>query len=84
MVVQSLTAFIPENKGACLLLTSLLISDTAMINPEQPAIVYGLRGNVYTFLDVSGPGRDLHSGSYGGAINNPLNALGTYYRGFKR
>lgn len=71
----SLAAFIPENKGL-LAADVALISDTAMINPEQPAIVYGLRGNVYTFLDVSGPGRDLHSGSYGGAINNPLNALG--------
>jgi acetylornithine deacetylase/succinyl-diaminopimelate desuccinylase-like protein len=72
---ESLEAFIPQNKEL-LSANVTLISDTAMINPDQPAIVYSLRGNVYTFIDITGPIRDLHSGSYGGAINNPLNALG--------
>ncbi len=72
---ESLTAFIPENEEL-LAADVVLISDTAMISPDRPAIVYGLRGNLYTFLDVTGPERDLHSGSYGGGIDNPLNALG--------
>lgn len=72
---ESLTAFLPENEEL-LAADVVLISDTAMLSPELPTIVYGLRGNVYTFLDIKGPERDLHSGSYGGGIDNPLNALG--------
>lgn len=53
----------------------VLISDTPMVSKELPAIVYGLRGMCYVFLDVTGPSHDLHSGSYGGGIDNPLNAL---------
>jgi acetylornithine deacetylase/succinyl-diaminopimelate desuccinylase-like protein len=71
----SLAAFIPENKER-LAADVALVSDTAIVSEDQPAIVYGLRGMVYTFVDISGPGRDLHSGSYGGGINNPLNVLG--------
>ena len=71
----SLEAFIPENKEL-LSADVALVSDTAIVNKDQPAIVYGLRGMVYTFLDITGPERDLHSGSYGGGINNPLNVLG--------
>ncbi len=52
-----------------------VISDTAMISPSQPAIVYGLRGLYVFFIDVTGPDHDLHSGTYGGAVNNPINAL---------
>ena len=51
------------------------ISDTSMISPTQPSIVYGLRGMTYIQVEVSGPGRDLHSGQYGGAIYNPIQAL---------
>lgn len=71
----SLEAFIPENR---LLLDAdvALISDTAMVNPDTPAIVYGLRGMLYSLLDITGPSRDLHSGSFGGGINNPLNVIG--------
>jgi acetylornithine deacetylase/succinyl-diaminopimelate desuccinylase-like protein len=71
----SLAAFIPEQKDL-LAADVTLISDTAMLNPDQPAIVYGLRGLCYVLLDVTGPGRDLHSGNYGGGIDNPLNVLG--------
>ena len=71
----SLEAFIPRDKEL-LAADVALVSDTAIVNAHQPAIVYGLRGMVYTFLDITGPERDLHSGSFGGGINNPLNALG--------
>ncbi len=71
----SLAAFIPQNKDL-LAADVALVSDTAILSPEQPAIVYGLRGMCYILMDVTGPGRDLHSGSFGGGINNPLNVLG--------
>lgn len=78
----SLTEFIPENKEL-LAADVVLISDSAMLNREQPAIVYGLRGMTYAFVDVQGPGRDLHSGGYGGGIDNPLNVLGHIIAGLK-
>ncbi len=59
------------------------ISDTAMLEDDQPAIIYGLRGLCYVLMDVQGPGRDLHSGAYGGAIDNPLNALAHIIAGLK-
>jgi acetylornithine deacetylase/succinyl-diaminopimelate desuccinylase-like protein len=52
-----------------------LISDTRMLAPDRPAITYGLRGSLAFELEVSGPPRDLHSGAFGGAIHNPLQAL---------
>ena len=72
---ESLTAFIPQNK-AKLAADLALVSDTAMVSAQQPAIVYGLRGLCYAFIDIIGPRRDLHSGAFGGGINNPLNVLG--------
>lgn len=53
----------------------ILISDTHMLSPEQPSILYGLRGMVAAELTVTTAGRDLHSGSYGGAIHNANQAL---------
>jgi len=52
-----------------------LISDTAMFSPETPSITYGLRGLAYAEITLQGPNRDLHSGNYGGAVHNPINAL---------
>lgn len=72
---ESLRAFIPRNRDL-LAADSALISDSAMLSPGKPALVYGLRGNCHILIDITGPGRDLHSGTYGGGINNPLNALG--------
>jgi len=53
----------------------VLISDTAFIRRDVPSIDYGLRGIAYVEIEVSGPGRDLHSGLYGGGVVNPLSAL---------
>ncbi|MDG2015031.1 MAG: M20/M25/M40 family metallo-hydrolase, partial [Pirellulaceae bacterium] len=52
-----------------------VISDCSQYGPGQPAITYGLRGITYFELRVNGPNRDLHSGSFGGAVTNPANAL---------
>lgn len=54
---------------------AVVISDTSMFAPGLPAIVYGLRGLTYFQVDVEGPDHDLHSGLYGGAVVNPINAL---------
>ena len=46
-----------------------------MISENCPNIVYGLRGLAYFELRVFGPSHDLHSGSFGGSVLNPANAL---------
>ena len=51
------------------------IADTAMAAKDRPSIIYGLRGIVAINININGPVRDLHSGVYGGVINNPINAL---------
>jgi acetylornithine deacetylase/succinyl-diaminopimelate desuccinylase-like protein len=72
----SLEAYVPENKKklAC---DFAVISDSSQFGPGQPAITYGLKGLAYFELLVQGANRDLHSGTYGGAVANPLNALVT-------
>jgi acetylornithine deacetylase/succinyl-diaminopimelate desuccinylase-like protein len=52
-----------------------VISDTAMYDKDVPAIGYALRGLCYMQVEVTGPNRDLHSGQYGGSVENPINAL---------
>jgi acetylornithine deacetylase/succinyl-diaminopimelate desuccinylase-like protein len=52
-----------------------LISDTGFFEGNLPAITVGLRGIMYAQIDVTGTAVDLHSGSYGGAVQNPINAL---------
>ncbi len=53
----------------------VLISDTAIFGPDTPSITYGLRGLAYVQVELTGPDHDLHSGVYGGAVENPVNAL---------
>lgn len=51
----------------------IVISDTSQFGPGRPAITYGLRGIAYYELRLTGPKQDLHSGTFGGAVTNPLN-----------
>ena len=53
----------------------VLLSDTSIIANDCPSITVGLRGLSYVEVAVTGPDKDLHYGVYGGAVNNPLNAL---------
>jgi acetylornithine deacetylase/succinyl-diaminopimelate desuccinylase-like protein len=70
----SLLAFVPEHPDL-LAADVCLISDTNMRSPQLPVIIYGLRGLWTGELTVTGPSGDLHSGSYGGIVHNPAQAL---------
>jgi acetylornithine deacetylase/succinyl-diaminopimelate desuccinylase-like protein len=52
-----------------------VISDTGFFEGNVPAITLSLRGMMYAQIDVTGTAVDLHSGGYGGAVQNPANAL---------
>jgi acetylornithine deacetylase/succinyl-diaminopimelate desuccinylase-like protein len=52
-----------------------LISDTELFAPGLPTLCVGLRGMIYTEVEVRGAKTDLHSGMYGGAAPNPFMAL---------
>jgi acetylornithine deacetylase/succinyl-diaminopimelate desuccinylase-like protein len=52
-----------------------IVSDTNMLGPDQPAVTAMLRGIVDFEVTLTGPSHDLHSGMYGGAVLNPINAL---------
>jgi acetylornithine deacetylase/succinyl-diaminopimelate desuccinylase-like protein len=52
-----------------------LISDTPILDPQTPVIVTGVRGLAYSEIFMRGSKHDLHSGSYGGVVENPLNAM---------
>jgi acetylornithine deacetylase/succinyl-diaminopimelate desuccinylase-like protein len=70
----SLEAYVTENrqKLAC---DYAVISDTSQFAPGIPAITYGLKGLAYFEVIVRGARTDLHSGTFGGSVANPANAL---------
>ncbi|MBI4428064.1 MAG: dipeptidase [Ignavibacteriales bacterium] len=53
----------------------VLISDSAMFARGVPSVCYGLRGLAYMEVEVTGSKSDLHSGSFGGSVHNPIQAL---------
>jgi acetylornithine deacetylase/succinyl-diaminopimelate desuccinylase-like protein len=63
------------SKPARLAADAAVICDTEMFAPELPSICVGLRGIVYGEIQVEGANHDLHSGVYGGAAPNPLQAV---------
>ncbi len=70
----SMEAFLSANTQL-LSANALLVSDSSFFAPGVPAITYALRGLAYVEITVTGPDHDLHSGEYGGAVLNPVNAL---------
>jgi acetylornithine deacetylase/succinyl-diaminopimelate desuccinylase-like protein len=64
-----------SGKPAKLKADAAVISDTEMFAPGLPTLCVGLRGIVYLDLEVRGAGHDLHSGIYGGAAPNPIQAI---------
>jgi len=69
-----LEGFIQEN-AAMLGADYVVISDTPMFREGYPGITYGLRGLAYLQVNLKGTNTDLHSGSFGGLVKNPINAL---------
>jgi acetylornithine deacetylase/succinyl-diaminopimelate desuccinylase-like protein len=70
----NLGPFLSEHRDA-LKCDVAVISDTGMIARGIPTLSYGLRGVTALELKVTGPKMDLHSGVFGGAVQNPITAL---------
>ena len=70
----NLGVFVEQNKDllAC---DVVMISDSTLLSPEQPTLLYALRGLIYFEVGVRCAAHDLHSGSYGGNVQNPALAL---------
>jgi acetylornithine deacetylase/succinyl-diaminopimelate desuccinylase-like protein len=69
-----LTPFVAGHRDL-LAADAILICDQAMEAPDVPLITYGLRGMTYMEVEVRGPAHDLHSGTFGGIVDNPFNVL---------
>lgn len=67
-----------KEKFACDIAVS---SDGGQFDADQPSLTVALRGICAVQVDVTGPSRDLHSGSYGGAVRNPNHALAAILAG---
>jgi len=70
----NLGKFVRENKNL-LKADVILISDSSMLSMETPSLDVGVRGLSYIEVEVTGASRDLHSGTYGGAVANPITIL---------
>ena len=70
----NLGAFVAANKDL-LKADVILISDSSMLSMENPSLDTGVRGLSYIEVEVTGANRDLHSGTYGGAVANPITML---------
>ena len=80
---EGIAAFVREH-GEQLKADCALVSDTEMFAPELPTLCVGLRGMIYTEVEVQGARTDLHSGMYGGAAPNPFIALAQIIARLKR
>src|SRR4029077_6726653 len=72
---QAIDEYVKKDGGKRLKADAVVISDSSLFAPGQPSLIYGLKGLCYMEIKVTGPNRDLHSGTFGGAVWNPLNAL---------
>ena len=59
----------------------IVVSDTTMWSEQVPSMCTGMRGLLDAQIDLAGPDHDLHSGSFGGAVPNPLHALAALLAG---
>lgn len=71
---ENLTIFLKQYKDM-LRADTVLISDSSLYGEGIPTLTYGLRGLNYLEVEVTGPNKDLHSGTFGGAVANPINVL---------
>lgn len=70
----NLGKFVAANKNL-LKADVILISDSSLLSMENPSLDTGVRGLSYIEVEVTASGRDLHSGTYGGAVANPIVVL---------
>jgi acetylornithine deacetylase/succinyl-diaminopimelate desuccinylase-like protein len=70
----NLAPFVARHRDA-LAADVAVMSDTRMLAPDRPALNYSERGALYLELELRGPDQDLHSGNFGGAVHDPLQAL---------
>ncbi len=70
----NLATFVSNNKEL-LKADVILISDSSMLSMDTPSLDIGVRGLSYIEVEVTGANRDLHSGTYGGAVANPITVL---------
>ncbi len=71
---ESLPPFLRKHRAA-LRCDTVVVSDTGMPDKRHPALTYALRGIAAIEVKLHGPSRDLHSGIYGGSLDNPAMAL---------
>ena len=71
---ENLSVFLKKNRAE-LKCDAIVVSDTGMPSPKHPALTYALRGIIAFEIKLHGPSRDLHSGVFGGAVENPAMAL---------
>jgi acetylornithine deacetylase/succinyl-diaminopimelate desuccinylase-like protein len=71
---QNLATFLRENRSE-LKCDGIVISDTGLVSPKHPTLTYALRGIAALEVKVLGPDRDLHSGLFGGSVDNPAMVL---------
>ncbi len=79
---ESLEPWLRENRDR-LAGDVAIVSDVGFFEGDIPAITVGLRGLMGAEIHVRGPFQDVHSGVYGGQIENPLNALATIIAALK-
>jgi len=72
---RSLEAFLKAHRSLLWECDGVVVSDTGMPGRRQPALTYALRGIVGLEVILHGPSRDLHSGIFGGSVENPAMAL---------
>jgi acetylornithine deacetylase/succinyl-diaminopimelate desuccinylase-like protein len=70
----NLAPFLQKHREA-LACDVIIISDSSMVAPGQPTFTYGLRGIAAIEVTLTGPDHDLHSGIFGGAVENPVTVL---------
>lgn len=71
---KSLAGFLQQHRRE-LKCDAVVISDTGIPSPKHPALTYALRGITAAEITLRGPSRDLHSGIFGGSVQNPATAL---------
>jgi len=71
---KSLAKFLKTRRSE-LKCDAVVVSDTGMPDADHPALTYSLRGIIAFEITLHGPARDLHSGIFGGAVDNPALAL---------